>query len=341
MKTFIYGAGKYGELLLRYMRDISVQVNYFVQTEEPDIKEIDGVPVISYKEMIQLEGRKNVYIAIKNIKIAKEIEENIRIAKNSDIKVYQYGGFINDNPFMFLNATQSNGLQYCIVCKNKPNKFLPSGTKAEIFKKHYIIGGGYRENNICPCCGVDDRMRWFYYLLQNKLNILTASGRLLHFAPESAIYDYIKQNENIDYYTCDIVPGRAMHVVDITDIPFRENTFDYIISNHIIEHIKDEEKAVSEIKRVLKPNGKWILSFPICTDMKTYENDEIISPEDKLEAYGQEDHVRLYGFDYKERFENYGFKIEVFSPEREINEEDISKYGFIKDDVVLIATKYM
>lgn len=339
MKTFIYGAGKYGKLLLRYMRDISVQVDYFVQTEESDVKEIDGVPVISYKEMIQIEGRKNVYIAINNIKIAKEIEKNIRIAENSDIKVYQCGGFINENSFMFQNAPQSNGTQYCIVCKNKPNKFLPSGTKEEIFKKHHIIGGGYRENNICPCCEVDDRMRWFYYLLQKKLNILTASGRLLHFAPERAIYDYIKQNENIDYYTCDIVPGRAMHVVDITDIPFRENTFDYIISNHIIEHIKDEEKAVSEIKRVLKPNGKWLFSFPICTDMNTYENDEIISPEDKLEAYGQEDHVRLYGVDYKERFENYGLKIEVFSPEREMNEEEILKYGFIKDDVVLIATK--
>lgn len=339
MNTFIYGAGEFGKLLLRYMKDIGVQVDYFVQTEEPKLEEIDGVPVISYMGMLRLEGRKQVYIAISNNKIAKEIEKNIRISENSDIKVYQYGGFINDNLVMSLNAPQLDGLQYCVVCKNKPSKFLPSGVKAEIFNKHYVIGSGYRENNICPCCGVKDRMRWFYYLLKNKLCILNATGRLLHFAPENPIYDYIKQNGNIDYYTCDILPGRAMHVVDITDIPFKENTFDYIISNHIMEHIKDEKKAVSEIKRVLKPNGKWIFSFPICTDMKTYENDEIIMPEDKLEAYGQEDHVRLYGFDYKERFENYGLKIEVFSPEREISKEDISKYGFVKDDVVLVATK--
>lgn len=339
MKKMIYGAGNYGKLLLQYMTDINEKIDYFVQTEEPAIKEIDGVPVISYKEMIQLEGEKIVFVAIKNTKIAKEIEQKICITENRDIKVYQYNSFINDNLFMIQNFPQLNGGKHCIVCKNKPNKFLPSGIKNEIFQIHHIIGGGYRENNICPCCGVSDRIRYFCYILQNKLNIFKKPGRILHFAPEKEIYNYIKQNENMDYYTCDIAPGRAMHIVDITDIPFKENTFDCIISNHVMEHIKNEKKAVSEIMRVLKPNGKWIFSFPICTDMKTYEDDAIISKEDKLNKYGQEDHVRLYGYDYKERFENYGLKLEIFSPEKEMSEEDISKYGFIKDDVILVATK--
>lgn len=39
-----------------------------------------------------------------------------------------------------------------------------------------------------------------------------------------------------------------------------ENIFDYIICNHVMEHIANEEQAVSEIKRVLKTNGKWIFS---------------------------------------------------------------------------------
>ena len=59
-----------------------------------------------------------------------------------------------------------------------------------------------------------------------------------------------------------------MHVVDITDIPFKENTFDYIISNHILEHIKDEEKDIAALmeyarerkvlKRVQSLIGVWL-----------------------------------------------------------------------------------
>lgn len=321
------------------MRSINEKIDYFVQTEEPVIEEVDNVPVISCKKMLGLDGKKMVFIAINNRKVAKQIEKDIYITDNMNIQVYHYSSFIDDNLLVATNNLKLYGKKHCIVCENNPNEFLAYGLKEEIFKRHHIIGGGYRENCICPCCKVNDRERWIYYVLQKKLSVNEWSGRVLHFAPEKKITDYIRQNQSIDYYTCDIVSGRAMHVVDITDIPFKENTFDYIISNHVIEHIENEKKAVSEIKRVLKSNGKWIFSFPICTDMKTYENDDVVLPEDRLKEYGQEDHVRLYGHDYKERFENYGLKIKIFSPEREMSNQDILKYGFIKDDVILVATK--
>jgi len=330
VKKFIYGAGKYGKLLLQYMEKLNEKIDYFVQTEETVVTEVEGVPIISYEKMVRFEGEKIVFIAIKSPKTAKEIEQNIYSAGNGNISVYQYGSFITENLL---------GNKYCIVCGNRPDEFLPSGIEEDLFKQHHVIGGGYRENCTCPCCGAGDRERWLYYVLKNKIKIFGKAGRILHFAPEKAIQDYMKQNENLDYYTGDIVPGWAMHIVDITDIPFKENSFDYIISNHVMEHITDERKAVSEVKRVLKSEGKWIFSFPICTDMETYENDAIVSLEDRLKEYGQEDHVRLYGCDYKERFENYGFKLEIFSPEKEMGERDILKYGFIKDDVIIIATK--
>lgn len=339
MKKFIYGAGKYGQLLLQYFTSINEKIDYFVQTEEPDIKEIQGIPIISCKKMLSIDGKKTVFIAINNRKTAKEIGRNIHIANSCNTKVYQYSDFIDDNLLMNVTNIELQGKNHCIVCGNNPNEFLAAGTKGEIFKHHHIIGGGYRENCICPCCGTDDRGRWLYHVLQNKLKFFEQSGRILHFAPEKVIYYYMKQNEKVDYYTCDINQGKAMHIVDITDIQFRNDSFDYIISNHVMEHIMDEEKAVSEIKRVLKPNGKWIFSFPICMDMKTYENEVIVSPEDRLREYGQADHVRLYGYDYKERFEKYGLKLEIYSPETEISKEDILKYGFIKDDVIIIAEK--
>ena len=227
----------------------------------------------------------------------------------------------------------------CIICGNKVDEFFANGINHKLFTKHHIIGGGYRENCTCPKCGKNDRERWIYYVLKNKLDILNATGRILHFAPESSIKELIMQNKNIDYYTCDIIPGFAMHIVDITDIQFKNNTFDYVICNHVMEHIPNEKKAVSEIKRILKKNGKWIFSFPICTDMKTQEDKKVVTKEQRLELYGQEDHVRLYGNDFLKRFKKYGLKIEVFTPNEQLKKSEIEKYGFIEDDIIMVATK--
>lgn len=130
-----------------------------------------------------------------------------------------------------------------------------------------------------------------------------------------------------------------MHVIDITNIHFEDSTFDYVISNHVMEHISDESKAISEIKRVLKRNGKWIFSFPICTDIDTYEDKSIVTDEDRLKMYGQEDHVRLYGRDYKERFMQYGLCINSFTPKDLLPKDEIIRFGFIEDDVINVATK--
>ena len=229
--------------------------------------------------------------------------------------------------------------KYCLLCHHFVDKFKPSGVKEEIFEKHHIIGGGYRMNVVCPFCGCGDRERWLYYVATKYTNLSELKGKVLHFAPESSVREFIMSNINIDYYSCDITPWKAMHVADMTDIQFKDSTFDYVISNHVLEHIVDEEKAISEIKRVLKSDGKWILSFPICTDMDTYEDKSIITEQDRYKAYGQEDHVRLYGRDYKERLEKYGLKITIYSPENKLSEEDINKYGFIRDDVIIIAEK--
>lgn len=334
---FIYGAGKYGKLLFHCFSDL-MEIDYFVQTEEPIVNEIEGIPVISFERIINMKGKKIIFLAISDKRIAEEIERNIYSADNENITVYYCGNFVADNCLMRIKP-HPTGDKHCIVCGYNFEKFLSGGINAEIFSKHHIIGGGYRNSYRCPCCGATDRVRWGYYVLQNKTDILEISGRVLHIAPERGIKNLIERNREIDYYTADIVSGKAMHVTDITDIQYKDGTFDYIICNHVMEHIADEEKAVNEIKRVLKENGRWIFSFPICKDMITYEDPSILTPEARLEAYGQHDHVRLYGNDYKNRFEKYGFNLQIFSPEREVNIIDIEKYGFIKDDVIIMATK--
>jgi len=49
-------------------------------------------------------------------------------------------------------------------------------------------------------------------------------------------------------------------VVDAQDIPFEDCSFDVIIANHMLYHVADIEKALSEIYRVLKPGGYFYAS---------------------------------------------------------------------------------
>jgi ubiquinone/menaquinone biosynthesis C-methylase UbiE len=51
-------------------------------------------------------------------------------------------------------------------------------------------------------------------------------------------------------------------VGSILDLPFKNNSFDYIVSSEVIEHVPDPKKAITELFRVLKPGGTIVLSTP-------------------------------------------------------------------------------
>ena len=64
-----------------------------------------------------------------------------------------------------------------------------------------------------------------------------------------------------------------------------------------------------------------------------------MSEEERLEQFGQKDHVRLFGYDYKIYIEKYGFDVRALSPKNILEEAIIKKYGLIKGDVILICSK--
>lgn len=235
---------------------------------------------------------------------------------------------------------QKGKKKYCLACKNKIGIFRPAGENTGLFVQHHVIGGGYRKQALCPICGSLDRERWQHYVIEHETNILSKPCRVLHIAPEPSIYRLIRLNSHCDYYTGDIGLGRAMHQVDLTHIQFCDHFFDYIIANHVFEHILDEGRMFLEIKRVLKPEGKLICSFPVCMDMDTYDNPKLSSKSERLKYYGQEDHVRLYGRDFKKHIEQYGFQVEVKSPISKLGMDKIETYGLIGDDIILICGKY-
>lgn len=229
--------------------------------------------------------------------------------------------------------------KYCNICGRHSFFFMPYGIRSEVFKELDIIGGGRRKECDCPFCHSHDRFRWCYCLLKEHTNILSDSCTVLHIAPETQIALNVSKNSNCQYYTGDITPGRAEYVVDVTDMKFKDEFFDYIIINHVLEHIPDEKKAMMELKRCLKREGMLILSFPICRNRETLEDPTVVTEADRLRYYGQVDHCRIYGMDCADHLKQYGFDITSYMVRDCLDQEQARRLSLIPDDTVYFCRK--
>jgi predicted SAM-dependent methyltransferase len=224
-----------------------------------------------------------------------------------------------------ISAVQSvtyAGQEYaCPCCEGSFRTFLPAGIN-------------HRQNAECPKCFSLERHRLLWLYLKNRTNLLSDNLKVLHFAPEFQLYRLIRKLPNIDYLTADLSAPRVMMNIDITEIPFADESFDVILCNHVLEHIPDDGKAIKELYRVLKPNGWAILQVPLDNNLaKTLEDPQITSEEDRLKFYGQKDHVRLYGRDYKDRLKVAGFQVQVHDYIEEIGRDVAERYRLISEDV--------
>ena len=97
---------------------------------------------------------------------------------------------------------------------------------------------------------------------------------------------------------------------------------------------------MKELFRVLKPNGWAILQVPLEPNLdKTFEDPSITSPEERKRMFGQKDHVRLYGKDYKDRLQEAGFDVSVDNFVEELNEETYYRYGLRRDHNIYFCSK--
>lgn len=203
----------------------------------------------------------------------------------------------------------------CTVCDNGLKRFIeiPDG------------------DLLCPFCGSRSRTRRLYsYLNENDL----LYGKTLHFSPSRSVYRLLKKNPNITYFSTDYEDEfLADYRYDITQIPLENNFFDLIICYHILEHIEDDKKAMEELQRVLKVDGTSIIQTPF-KEGDIYEDFSKKSATERLEAFGQEDHVRIYSVEgLQRRLKENGFQnveIKTFPANK--------RYGFM-EETVLIAKK--
>lgn len=175
---------------------------------------------------------------------------------------------------------------------------------------------------VCPTCSSYEGHRFAYLVLKKK--VADYASETLHIAPEGCIERWIQPISG-NYLSVDLSSKSAMANMDITDLRLDNNSFSLIWCSHVLEHIENDHQAMSEVYRVLKPNGLAVILVPIY-GQKTYEDSSIQSPEERLKHFYQEDHVRLYGLDIVRRLQNVGFNVNVIELSQ-LPDNQISKYG--------------
>ncbi len=207
-------------------------------------------------------------------------------------------------------------------------KFLPYG--------YEIV----RENVLSPGTLSLERHRLLWLYLTGETTFFTASLKVLHFAPEQAFYKRFRKLKNLEYSTTDLNSPIADVKADICDLPFKNNEFDFIICNHVLEHIPDDTKAMQELYRILKPGGTAILQVPYQADLETtFEDDSITDPKERARIFGQYDHVRVYGTDYFEKLRSIGFEVDGVDYTNTLTKQEIEKYRLPKGELIPVCKK--
>ncbi len=336
-KVAIYGAGNFGQRMLAFLQDIGNTPTTFIQSSEADLKEYKGVPIISAEEYFRRKEESLVLIAIDDSDVVNAVYELFEKNGYDRNQIFDCRSFIAENGIGHTRHT--TGDKICNLCGHRLDRFLPSGVKTQLFSELKVIGGGYRDNAVCPYCNSLDRNRWVYWVLKEKTDIFDAERTVLHFAPEQMIQKKLRNSKKCDYYAGDLVLRPGNHKIDVTKIPFQNNFFDYILINHVLEHVKNETQAFDELRWVMKTDGRLVLSFPVTLEVETVEKAGVSSDDERLKYYGQKDHVRLYGKDFQNRIEGWGWNVERYTPEEIMDITQIEKHGFLKNDILLICSK--
>ncbi len=192
----------------------------------------------------------------------------------------------------------------------------------------------------CPQCYSLDRERLYAWYMKKYVS-LNKDQSILDFAPSKGLSNWIKLNYDCSYVTADLFMDEVDVKTDIENMDvFADNSFDFVICSHVMEHVTNDQQAMNEIFRVLKKQGRAIIMTPILRNFEGVDEDTSCNDvAERWRRFGQDDHIRLYSQKvFSERLEKAGFHlIKITSPE--IATDEIYKCGLPENIVLYIASK--
>ncbi|WP_207435610.1 class I SAM-dependent methyltransferase [Sabulibacter ruber] len=214
---------------------------------------------------------------------------------------------------------------YCPLCEGSFRTFLPFGSER-------------RPQALCPRCHTVERHRLLWLYLQEQVSIAERPLEVLHMAPEPILQQRLKRLLNLKYRSADLTSPVAMDHVDIQALPYPDATFDLILCSHVLAHVPDDQKALRELRRVLKPTGRLLLQARLTLSAATLEKPDAVTPQQRLQAYGQADRYRNYGQDFAQRVAAEGFKVEAVEYAQTFAPEDQARLGLGQKEVIFVAS---
>ena len=202
---------------------------------------------------------------------------------------------------------------WCPCCGVRPRSFAAGNYQEhpEIYNKSRYEG--IRQDIICPVCGALPRHRILAAWCDVHREELQAA-RILYFAPEYSMMCWMKRNK-ISCTTADLY-AKADLKLDIQATGLPDSAYDIVFCNHVLEHVADFRAALKELYRILRPGGRLVCSFPM--DPKVLlldEEKEELSPEERIQRFGQYDHRRVFGMQAERFLADAGFAVNVISGE--------------------------
>ncbi len=156
---------------------------------------------------------------------------------------------------------------YCDVCK-KPVKF---NVNLGFDSRHG--GKNWRETLECPCCGFNNRIRAILNLIVSDIQ---PDDNIYITEFVTPFYKYLRTKFNnitgSEFLGDNIKSGTIVNGIlheDLCNLSFESCTFDIVISLDVLEHVADYKKALINVFRILRTNGRFIFSVPFI-----YESDK-------------------------------------------------------------------
>jgi SAM-dependent methyltransferase len=211
----------------------------------------------------------------------------------------------------------------------------------------YTWGGtslSIRPFGYCPRCNSKARQRRLWLFLEDHTNLFEDHIRLLHISPNYCFSRRFTRMSNLEYVHGEYRDRLYENLrqpspkIDLTSMPFESESFDGIICQHVLEHIRPDREVMKELFRVLRSGGWAAISSPIRWNQKTFEDPSITDPDERKRVFGEKVHVRIYGFDLQDRLETAGFKIQL-DLGKDINRITREKFGLLEDEDIFYCTK--
>lgn len=227
---------------------------------------------------------------------------------------------LREHVFRTIESYQTQLVSECPCCGFK-GKFESFGTPVRMAAS-------------CPKCESKERHRLFGLALRDRF-IDFAGKSVLHFAPEPIIKQMAASDGAEKITGADITPGRADVVLNIERLEMPDASVERIICSHVLEHV-DDAKALAEIRRVLVPGGYAVIMIPIVEGWgATYEDPSVVTEADRDRLFGQYDHVRFYGADFRDRVRQAGLSLTEYTAEGPL----APQFGLMRGEKVFKAQR--